>query len=454
MNVPHDPHAEKALLATLCAPGSESIALECCAVLHEDDFLVPAHRVVFSALRELLDAGCEINLLTLRDHIRTVGKLNIVGEITGISSILSGEEVGRPFVLVGVLQEARIRRSLVRVAGQVSRDAQDDLRPTAAILENLGQEVSRLSQDRGKGGAEQIVGFSDNVLADLHDRMQGISTVGTKFRDWPRLNGVTHGFQPGNLIILAARPGVGKTALALNWVVRAAKNRNPVLFFSLEMSREECLQRMMADLAGVNIKEMIESKDNVAFAKLAEAKNELDNLPIFIADRANITAREITAQVDKAITRHQKLGLVVVDYLQLVSSPEGSSKSEVHRLGDISRSFKLLAKDRHVPVLVLSQLNREVEKRQGGKPQLSDLRDSGAIEQDADIVMFIHREMQPRLPSDGSAQLLIAKHRNGPTLSMDVKFLSKFTRYEECQRETVSNYIPEYRVYEGMEHML
>jgi replicative DNA helicase len=178
------------------------------------------------------------------------------------------------------------------------------------------------------------------------------------------------------------------------------------------------------------------SRDYEAFARFAAAKAEVDQMPIHLCDRAGITVPEITGMVDQITVQQGPLDLVVVDYLQLLTSPESSRaarQSEAVRVGEISRGFKLLAKDRHVPVVLLSQLNREIEHRQGNRPQLSDLRDSGAIEQDADIVMFIHRKME-----DSSSSLVIAKHRNGPVLDMGIQYHPELTRYVEMERETSS----------------
>jgi len=256
---------------------------------------------------------------------------------------------------------------------------------------------------------------------------------------------ITQGFQPGNLIILAARPGIGKTALALNWLLRAAQyHKASGAFFSLEMSKEEVFNRLLSAHSTINMKAVQAGTfDEEIQARLLRSRDALLEMPIYINDQAGITVREITAMVDRHLSRsNQKLDLLIVDYLQLMSSPDSSraaKQSEAVRIGEISRGFKLLAKDHHMPVVVLSQLNREVEHRQGGKPQLSDLRDSGSIEQDADMVMFIHRKMKAVLEGeeeDRSAELLISKHRNGPTGAVALYFEGEYARYRELERTT------------------
>ncbi len=259
------------------------------------------------------------------------------------------------------------------------------------------------------------------------------------------LDALTQGFQPGNLIVLAARPGIGKTALALNWVLAAAKKRGICgAFFSLEMSQEEVFLRMLASQARVNLKRIQAGEfPDEAKERLREAGNELLQLPIYISDQASITVPQIQSMVIKQGTQsNRRVEFLVVDYLQLISSPDGSRASkqnEATRVGEISRGLKLLAKDQGIPVVVLSQLNREVEHRAGGRPQLSDLRDSGAIEQDADMVAFIHRRMVAKSdeePPDNTAELVIAKHRNGPTKIIKLLFEGEFAQYRELVEET------------------
>ena len=418
--VPQDHEAERWLLASLAAPGRESEAAEWTAVLCEEDFLDPAHQAVLRALRTVSQAGKEVHSLSLRDALREAGDLGRVGDLQGLQAIMLAPEVEGIQPLVERLQEMRKLRELIRIGAGIVRSA-EACEPSGETVAQAGERLASLAQVSDQGNAERVYASTDDVLAMLGDRMSGHHTSGTRIKGWPRLNGILQGgFQPGNLIILAARPGIGKTSLALNWLLRAGSG----VMFSLEMTREECIQRIMADAAGVDLRAMIETRDRAAFARVAEAKTQLDRLPIHVCDRSKITPPEIQAQVDRIITREGKPGLVVVDYLQLLSG--GTAKDETHRLAELTRALKLLAKDRRVPVLVLSQLNREVEKRQGGKPQLADLRDSGAIEQDADLVAFIHRKV-----NDVTAQLVIAKHRNGPTMDLPLVFRSGLTRYEE-----------------------
>jgi replicative DNA helicase len=259
------------------------------------------------------------------------------------------------------------------------------------------------------------------------------------------LDGITQGFQPGNLIVLAARPSIGKTSLALNWLWLASKVYGASAgFFSLEMSREEVRDRLVAAHAMIDLKTVARGQitDSI-YSEWMNARDQLAALPIYVCDKAAITVREMAALIDKHSTQaNQKLDLVIIDYLQLISSPQDSRASrqtEAVRIGEISRSLKILAKERGIPVIVLSQLNREVEHRQSHRPQLSDLRDSGAIEQDADMVMFIHKNIPLGMEDDpqykNRVELIIAKHRNGPTGMVPLVFLPEFTLFREMEVE-------------------
>ncbi|OQA38305.1 MAG: Replicative DNA helicase [Acidobacteria bacterium ADurb.Bin340] len=444
-SLPEDLESERALLATCCAPGAEVVASEIVFQITEEDFVHPAHQAVFKALRDLLERQVEVNSLTLKDALSQAGDLGRVGGYPGLVELLSAEEVGRPQVLADILTSKRKLRQLIRLGSGLARQASAQELPPDQLVEQAAQDLFRLAQGQQRKGLEHVGQVAQESMEALLDRLEGRGTTGLKV-GFSRLDAITQGFQPGNLIILAARPGIGKTALALNWLLRSADSaqRAHAAFFSLEMSREEVFTRILAAKASINMKAVQAGAfDDAVQAKLLQARDELLQLPIFINDQAAITVREITAMVDRHLSQaNQRLDLLIVDYLQLMSSPpdsRGAKQSEAVRIGEISRGFKLLAKDRGIPVVVLSQLNREVEHRQGGRPQLSDLRDSGAIEQDADMVMFIHRKMRPVVegePEDRSAELVIAKHRNGPTAIVPLYFEAEFARYRELERTT------------------
>lgn len=444
-HMPEDLHSERALLATCCAPGAEKDAAEIAFQLTEDDFVHPAHKAVFRALVKLLDAQTEVNLFTLKDALAQAGDLDRIGGYKGLVELLMGEEVARPQVLADLLSRKRKLRALIGVGAQLVRQAAGEEAAPEVLVEQAAQDLFRLAQSRERKGLEHLGDVGREAMELLLDRLEGRGSAGLR-TGFPRLDALTQGFKPGNLIILAARPGIGKTALALNWLLRSADGpqRAHGAFFSLEMGKDEVFNRLLSAKSSINLRYVAEGNfDDKVQAQLLMARDELVQLPIFINDQAGITVREITAMVDRHLSSaNQKLDLLIVDYLQLLQSPADSraaKQSESVRVAEISRGFKLLAKEHGIPVVVLSQLNREVEHRQGGRPQLSDLRDSGAIEQDADMVMFIHRKMRPSEegePPDNSAELHIAKHRAGPLGIIPLYFEGEYARYRELERCT------------------
>jgi len=442
--LPEDIEAERSLLATCCAPGLEQEAVEVAFSLQEEDFVHPAHRAVFRAMLRLLEANLEVNAITLKDMLDQAGDLSRVGDYAGLVELLSAEEVRNPQILADLLVRKRKLRELIRLGAQLVRRAAAEEDQPENLVDHAGQELFRVAQGQDKRGLEHIAQVAHDSYQNLLNRLEGRGTSGLRV-GFSRLDTLTQGFQPGNLVVLAARPGIGKTALALNWLMHAATRfRAHVAFFSLEMSKEEVFNRLLSSHSQINMKAVAHGQfDESIHKRLLDARDELIEQPIFICDKATITAREISGMVDKLCTQfNQKLDLIIVDYLQLISSPQdsrGARQNESVRIGEISRSLKLLAKERNIPVVILSQLNREVEHRQGGRPQLSDLRDSGAIEQDADIVMFIHRKMKPVMEGeeqDKSAELLVAKHRNGPTGIIPLWFEGEYALYRELERYT------------------
>ena len=442
--LPEDIEAERALLATCSSAGAERAAAETTQLLTEEDFVHPAHRAVFKAMKALVEAQIEINPLTLKDALDQAGDLSRVGGFTGLVELLGAEEVGRPSVLVDLLVRKRKLRQLIRLGAQLVRQAAEEEAPPESLVEEAATNLFRLAQGERKKGLEHISDVAKTAYEALLDRIEGRGSTGLRV-GFPRLDAITQGFQPGNLIILAARPGIGKTALALNWLLRSAMNHKAhVAFFSLEMSKEEVFNRLLSAHSSLNMKAIQAGGfDDEIHGRLLRSRDALLEMPIYINDQAGITVREITAIVDRHMSQSNgRMDMVIVDYLQLMTSPENSraaKQSESTRVGEISRGFKLLAKDKGMPVVVLSQLNREVEHRQGGRPQLSDLRDSGAIEQDADMVMFIHRKMKALMEGeeeDRSAELLLSKHRNGPTGAVGLYFEGEYARYREMERTT------------------
>lgn len=447
--LPEDIQSERSLLATLCAAGADRLAAEVVPDLCREDFVHPANAALYDALVDLLGRGVEINALTLKDSLTQSGNLNRIGGYAGLVEILDCEEVGKPGALADILTRKRKLRKLIQTGARLVRSAVEESDPDQ-IIESACSDLATMAHSRGESGPVAVGNITGVVLEQILHETQGKRVSGSR-TGFCRFDGITRGFKPGELIILAARPGVGKSTLALNWS-RGVAQRVAVPIFSLEMSKEEITRKLLTDMSGLNLREIGETD----LPAIAAAKFDLDSLPILIDDRSGINVRQIRSKVER-IQARQKVGLVVIDYLQLLTSVDRNSKqNETNRIGEISRELKIMAKDCQVPVLVLSQLNREVEKRQNGKPQLSDLRDSGCIEQDADMVVFIHRKIVPGLDpalQDKTGELHIAKHRNGPCGSVPLIWDGALSRYTEQERETSSHFEPEYRpgIQQGME---
>lgn len=443
--LPQDIHAEKALISTACSPGNEAAARMVVASFNPDAFIDPSNRCMWDALTLVLEENREVNPFTLQDALTRGGAIGRVGGFQGIVDRLSFDEVGNPEVLCEILERKYRQRRLITLGMSLANQAWNDELDPDAVMEDASAQLVKLFRHKSDDGLQHISQIIPDARAGIEEAISGRKIEGVCKTHFPKLDTLLGGgFHPGNLIILAARPGIGKTALALNWLLKAASSSDRFrgAVYSLEMSREEVTNRVVSAHAGISLRQCIELKRTGIIPSLRKAYDEVNALPIYISDRAEITAQEIKAGVEHDIARNGKLDLLIVDYLQLISSPRGQSKNpktEAIRVGEISRAFKLLAKDHEIPVVVLSQLNREVEKREGGLPQLSDLRDSGAIEQDADIVMFIHRSMKPKKgqeADDRSAKLVIAKHRNGPTGLIQLDWDGGTTRYTEIERTT------------------
>lgn len=432
--LPEDLDCERSLLATICGPGAERDLSECVEHLRDDDFVHPGHRIVFKAAKKLSNSGQEVTAITLRDAIDK-SELGRVGGISGIVELLQGNEVTRPMALVAILSKHRKLRELIKLGSAMVRDAHGGELPES-IAGRAAVALSDVAVSRQHGGLVSAKDAAEETMRDLDsDVAPGYRTGFTKLDD------VTQGFQPGQVIILAARPGIGKTALALNWTLAIAK-QGPVFFFSLEMGKKELMRRMACNLGSVSQRVVKERRlSDFQRGLYANAMHQLSNLPILIDDSASTTASEIRSHVLRHSTRMGEApALVVVDHIGLVPSHTSTNgKSESLRIGEISRSMKILAKEAQCPVVILSQLNREVEKADR-KPILSDLRDSGCLEQDADIVMFIHRKPKPQMENgepDRSASLLISKHRDGELADIQMEFNGGYCRYEESAgRET------------------
>jgi replicative DNA helicase len=404
--------------------------------LKPDDFSLDAHRRIYSRMMDLAENSKPIDIITLVEELERTKDLQAIGDVGYVSSLLDGVP-DRPSIehYVRIVRDKAILRGLIGVASSAIAKASEQADPADDILNDAEASIFALSEKRiGKGfqGIQEIVRNSFGSIDALLQRGQRITGLETHFTD---LDEMTSGFQKSDLVILAARPSMGKTSFAMNIAENAAiDDGKTVGIFSLEMSSEALLQRLLCSRAIVDAHKMRTGSlwaDDMK--KVARAMEELATAPIFIDDTPGISLSEMRAKARRLKQSRGALDLIVVDYLQLMSGGSKRFENRTQEVSAISRGLKAIAKELQVPVVALSQLSRAPESRGGDhRPQLSDLRESGSIEQDADVVMFIFREEIYR-PDDlelrGKAEIIMAKQRNGPIGKFHLAFLHNSTRF-------------------------
>ena len=410
-----------------------------------DDFSLDAHRRIYQRMRDLLETGRPVDMITLVEELDRRNEVEAIGGVAYLSSLIDGVPE-RPSVehYVRIVRNKALLRGLINVSQNAIAEAIEHADEAEEVLGRAEEAIFRLSENRiGQGfmNIPDIVKASFGSLEELIDRGQEITGLETHYK---RLDQLTGGLQPSDLIIIAARPSMGKTAFAMNIAENAAVLDGKVIgIFSLEMSREALLKRMLASHAQVDSKELSQgflSKDDKR--KLMSAVDRLMQAKIYIDDSPGISISEMRAKARRLKQQEKRLDLLIVDYLQLMSAvPIGGKRFEnrTQEVSAISRGLKALAKELRVPVVAMSQLSRAPESRGGDhRPQLSDLRESGSIEQDADVVAFIFREEYYKRDDpdlDGVAEIIIAKQRNGPTDTIKMAFRKNCTRFETMAAE-------------------
>jgi replicative DNA helicase len=402
------------------------------------------HQLIYDTLVEMQNDGEGIDVITLQQRLKNKKQLDAVGGIAYLSSL--ADAVPSPANLsyyLNILLDKHILRKIIRVSSEVVSDSFEFEGEVDRLLDDVETKILRLSEERVEGQSramKELVHGAINTIEDYYKREGNITGISTGFDD---LDKMTTGLHEGEMIVIAARPSMGKTSLAMNIAEHAALEQNvPVGVFSLEMSSESLVLRMLCSRARVNLRSIREGflaeRD---FPKLTNAASKMGKAPLYIDDTAGLSILQLRAKARRMHSQH-KVGLFVIDYLQLLhSTSRRSADNRQQEIAEISAGIKALAKELKVPVIVLAQLNRDVEKRPKATPMLSDLRESGSIEQDADLVGLLYKPAQAESDDDGepdqvdpnSAQrvnLLIAKQRNGPTGDVELVFLKGFTRYE------------------------
>ncbi|HZP02443.1 MAG TPA: replicative DNA helicase [Terriglobia bacterium] len=445
-SVPHSLEAERALLGSILLDNSAlNIALE---TLGRDDFFSEAHRITFEKMLALSEQNRTIDLVTLSEALSREGLLEKAGGNAYLASLTDGVPIGASVSTAEysrIIKDKSVIRRLINASQNVVSRCLEGSDDPETLIDLAQSQVFEIAEQKVKSGflrVHDIVKSSFGTIETLLDRGQRVTGIETGLED---LDNLTSGLQPGELIIIAARPSLGKTALALNIAAHAAiKNRKTVGIFSLEMSKESLVIRLVCSEAEINSHKfrggfLSRERD---WPRITRALGRLGEAPLFIEDTPALSIMQIRAKA-RRLKAEKGLDLLIVDYLQLVTG-QGRFENRTQEVSYISRGLKSIAKELNVPVLALSQLSRAPEQRPGQRPQLSDLRESGSIEQDADVVIFIFRERpaSPENEEEGEvghggveAKLIVGKQRNGPTGEVPVIFMKPYARFENKARE-------------------
>ena len=402
-------------------------------ILKVEDFYRDTHQILYRTIRDLYDLGKPVDVLTLAEELSRRDELKAVGGDEALAQLVgSVPHAANAKYYAQIVRQKSISRELIECANEILRDGYSNNFTAEQLLETAEQRVFDIAEDQSRGDTVELKDVVTEAMDRIAARSESRHPVSGVASGYFELDDITGGFQPAQLVIIAARPSMGKTALALNVCDHASVTlKTPVLFVSLEMGRLELAERLLCARSRVD-GHKLRTGQNLGTREmtlLGKGYDELRNSPLFIDETPARNMLQITANARRLRLR-QKLGLIVVDYIQLVDSDE-SRDSRQEQIAKISRRLKTLARQLHVPVIALSQLNRAVENREDRRPRMADLRESGAIEQDADLVLLLHRpEYYDQNDQPGIAELIIAKNRNGATGTVKLTFLKHITRFE------------------------
>jgi len=408
--------AEESILSAILI--DNSYLEDCsCSNLRPEHFYNKRSAKIFDAMMEMRDRNISIDLVTLSERLKEKNNLAVIGGCTKLAEIIDAVPMA-----ANIDQYAKIIIELYNARTLIKNlhIAIEKLHSVPSEGLNFFQNIS-ISDNTTTSTAQSISDLLPETITQLENESTGILS------DFYYMDHILNGFQPGDLIIIAARPAMGKTGLALN-IARNVSDKKPVLFVSIEMSKSQIMKRLLATEGRINIKDL----DQESWNKLIAVSSVIDSLPLFINDNTSISTNEIKNEAIRLKKTHG-LGLIVIDYIQLMLPTKSQSRRDLE-IAEISRSLKSMAKTLDVPIIALSQLNRMLEQRSSKRPMLSDLRESGALEQDADIVMFIYRDevynKEPNNPHNGLAEINIAKHRNGPMGTFRLAFRREYVRFD------------------------
>lgn len=431
---PQDIEAEKSLLGAIML--DENVLPEIITVISPNDFYDKNHQVIFEAMRNLYDSHRPIDLLTLTDELKSLKKLKSIGGaayLTELSNFVLAASHAKAYA--DIVRKAATQRKLIKAGTEIVNKAYEDGAQIDELIGKAEQELFAVSDKVVRSDYRPM----GDLLSDAFERIETLQKdkgalrgLKTGFRD---IDKKTAGFQKGDLIIVGARPAMGKTTFAQNLAYNIANiNNKGVLFFSMEMAANEIIERMISDVSGVNNwKIRTGNVSDEEFAKIGDAMAEMEQLPIYIDDTSSMNIMELRNKARRAMHDHE-IGIIIVDYLQLIAGSDRYAGNRVQEVTEISRGLKILARELDIPVIALAQLSRNVTGRDNPRPVLSDLRESGSIEQDADLVMFIHRPDYYKQNDDNFeptniTEILIAKHRHGEVGKVELYFHPELLRF-------------------------
>ena len=439
---PHSVEAEQGVLGSMLISPRETIA-ECVEKINEEYFYVPAHRTIYDVLVDLWNTRQGIDLITFTQVLRDRNLLDSVGGAAFVTNLFTFVPTAANVqYYLEIVRDKYILRQIISAATESVRRAYEEQEEVDSLLDEVEQKIFDVGEDRFKG---KMLSMKDHAMQAietierLYERKGSITGISTGFVEFDRM---TSGLHPSEMVVIAARPSMGKTALAMNIAEYVAINEKlAVGVFSLEMSSQQLVQRMLCSRARVNLQRVrdgfLGERD---FPSLTAAASKLAEARMFIDDSASLSILELRAKA-RRLKAQQDVSLIIVDYLQLLrSTTRRAQDNRQLEISEISAGLKALAKDLKIPVIVVAQLNRQPEQRTGGKPRLSDLRESGSIEQDADLVGLLVRpelyeeDEEARVEKAGEAELIIAKQRNGPVGEIPLTFLKEYTRFETRAR--------------------
>jgi replicative DNA helicase len=432
---PHSVEAEMCLLASMMLDVSKDAVGQIVQIVDEESFFQADHAILFKALKKLYESNRPIDAMIVREELIKHHLLDEIGGIEYLAAILSSvPNAANGAHYAGIVREKALLRQLISASSDILREAYSPHETAEVVLENAEKKIFQIAEKKVAGQMTPMEDVLHEVFEMIENRGQrGIET------GFFELDDMLNGLQKGEMIIVAARPSMGKTAMAMNVIEHVAANSLlPCAVFSLEMSKQQLAQRMLCSRGQIDAhklrKGMLQSHE---YAHLANVVGELAKAPIWVDDSAGLTPLDLRAKARRLKLQHD-VKLIMIDYMQLMDNPGPENRQQ--QISEISRGIKAVARELNIPVIALSQLNRASEGRDGHRPRMSDLRESGSIEQDADVVMLLHREdyyrmAEPDFTPDNIAEVIVAKQRNGPTGTVKLTFLNKTTRFENLSTQ-------------------